>query len=200
MPGLVAIMLAVGTGVAIGAFQGSFVALIGVPSFVVTLAGLIAFQGVIIKALPQGVIVLQDNYVNDIANYHFSDLAGWIIAAVITGSYFAARASYVIGRRRGLAAPSWWWRSDHGRRSCVRRRRDRQPRAGPPVRRAARRGSLHRDELSRHQDDVRSPRLRRRWERRSRTARRNQRRPHPHHRLRHLERDGRARRRLFAAG
>ena len=30
----------------IGAFQGSFVALIGVPSFVVTLAGLLAWQGV----------------------------------------------------------------------------------------------------------------------------------------------------------
>ena len=59
LPGLIAIVLAILTGVVIGAFQGSFVALIGVPSFVVTLAGLIAFQGVIIEALPQGVIVIQ---------------------------------------------------------------------------------------------------------------------------------------------
>ena len=50
LPGLVAMPLAVLVGVAIGAFQGSFVALIGVPSFVVTLAGFLMWQGVIIRA------------------------------------------------------------------------------------------------------------------------------------------------------
>jgi D-xylose transport system permease protein len=49
VPGLVAIFLAIGLGALIGALQGSFVALLGVPSFVVTLAGLLAWQGVIIK-------------------------------------------------------------------------------------------------------------------------------------------------------
>ena len=41
--------LAIVIGVAIGAFQGSFVALIGVPSFVVTLAGFLMWQGMIIE-------------------------------------------------------------------------------------------------------------------------------------------------------
>ena len=40
VPGLVAIAARARRGAAIGAFQGSIVALIGVPSFVVTLAGL----------------------------------------------------------------------------------------------------------------------------------------------------------------
>jgi D-xylose transport system permease protein len=109
LPGLIAIVLAIVTGVVIGAFQGSFVALIGVPSFVVTLAGLIAFQGVIIEALPQGVIVIQNNLINDIANYYFSDLGGWIIAILLTGAYAAARLSSVLGRvRAGIPIRFWW--------------------------------------------------------------------------------------------
>ena len=52
---------------AIGLFQGSIVALIGVPAFVVTLAGLPIWQGVIQKALPEQVIVIQDNTVNNVA-------------------------------------------------------------------------------------------------------------------------------------
>jgi D-xylose transport system permease protein len=109
LPGLIAIALAIVTGVVIGAFQGSFVALIGVPSFVVTLAGLIAFQGVIIEALPQGVIVIQDNLINDIANYYFSDIGGWIIAILLTGAYAAARLSSIVGRQRAGIPIRFWW-------------------------------------------------------------------------------------------
>jgi D-xylose transport system permease protein len=108
-PGLIAIVLAVALGAVIGAFQGSFVALIGVPSFVVTLAGLIAFQGVIIKALPQGVIVIQNTLVNDVANYYFSDLVGWIIAVALTATYAASRLSGVLARiRAGIDVRFWW--------------------------------------------------------------------------------------------
>jgi D-xylose transport system permease protein len=71
----------------IGVFQGSFVAFLGVPSFVVTLAGNLAWQGVILRSLPQGVIVIQDSTINDIANYFFSPTVGWIVAAAIAGSY-----------------------------------------------------------------------------------------------------------------
>ena len=54
-PAVVAIAIAILIGIAIGAFQGSIVALIGVPSFVVTLAGFQIWQGVILKSIPQGV-------------------------------------------------------------------------------------------------------------------------------------------------
>ena len=66
----------------IGAFQGSFVAFIGVPAFVVTLAGYQIWQGVIQKSIEEeGVIVIQNETVNNTANYFFSERAGWIIAA-----------------------------------------------------------------------------------------------------------------------
>ena len=45
-PGLIAIAAALLVGALLGAFQGSFIAFLLVPSFVVTLAGNLAFQGV----------------------------------------------------------------------------------------------------------------------------------------------------------
>ena len=104
--GLLAIICAVAVGAAIGAFQGSFVALIGVPSFVVTLAGLLAWQGVVLKAIgDQGVITIQDNIVNDVSNYLFSDKAGWIMAAIAIAGYTLSVVLGVIGRRRAGIPP-----------------------------------------------------------------------------------------------
>ncbi len=101
LPGLVAIALAIAVCAAIGAFQGSFVAFIGVPAFVVTLAGYQIWQGVIQKSIEdKGVIVIQDETVNNTANYFFSDKAGWIIAAAVSAVYVASVLNGVLARRR----------------------------------------------------------------------------------------------------
>ncbi|TMK78151.1 MAG: ABC transporter permease [Actinobacteria bacterium] len=104
--GLLAILIAVAVGAAIGAFQGSFVALIGVPSFVVTLAGLLAWQGVVQRAIgDRGVITIQDTTVNDVANYLFSKNWGWALAGVAALGYAATVLLGVLSRRRaGLRA------------------------------------------------------------------------------------------------
>jgi D-xylose transport system permease protein len=100
-PGLVAIFLALAVGAAIGALQGSFIALVGVPSFVVTLAGLLIWQGAILKALgTQGVIGIQDHQINDIANYVLTKNWGWAIAIVFTVGYTAAVFGTIFSRRR----------------------------------------------------------------------------------------------------
>jgi D-xylose transport system permease protein len=104
-PGLVAILLAVGLCTFIGGVQGSIVALVGVPSFVVTLAGLLIWQGVILQVLEiKGVIVIQDKWINDTAVYHFTKSAGWIIAAVVTGLYAFGTLGSVLGKRRAGVA------------------------------------------------------------------------------------------------
>lgn len=109
VPGWLAIMIAVGACAAIGAFQGSIVALIGVPAFVVTLAGYQIWQGVIQKSIPQGVIVIQNNTVNDVANYFFSKRAGWIIALVIAALYLVATIGGILQRRRhGVGVRDPW--------------------------------------------------------------------------------------------
>jgi D-xylose transport system permease protein len=99
--GLVAIIAAIAVCSLIGAFQGSFVAFIGVPAFVVTLAGYQIWQGVIQKSIEkEGVIVIQDETVNNTANYFFSERAGWIIAAVVCLVYAGSVASGAISNRR----------------------------------------------------------------------------------------------------
>ena len=102
LPGWLCIAIALACTTIIGAFQGSFVALIGVPSFVVTLAGLLIWQGVIQLELP-GVIVIQDNTINNVYGYFFSDLGGWIIGIIVSAAYVAGTLGAALnGRRHGI--------------------------------------------------------------------------------------------------
>jgi D-xylose transport system permease protein len=107
--GVWAILIAVAVCSLIGALQGSFVAIIGVPSFVVTLAGLLACQGIILRSLPQSVIIIQDNRINDVANYYFSDRAGLIIAAIASIVYAVSTIGTAVGRRRAQVATAPIW-------------------------------------------------------------------------------------------
>jgi len=99
--GLWPIVFALVIAIAIGAFQGSFVALIGVPAFVVTLAGLLAWQGVIQVTLGSaGPIIIENRWINYTASYFFSPTAGWIIAAVLIALYLGSVGSSLRGKRR----------------------------------------------------------------------------------------------------
>ena len=100
-PGLVSIAIAILVGAAFGAAQGSIVAFLGVPSFVVTLAGLLIAQGLIIKILStQGVIGISDHKILDVSNYVLSKNTGWIVAIVFTVLLALATFGSYIGRRR----------------------------------------------------------------------------------------------------
>jgi D-xylose transport system permease protein len=108
----VCVLAAIAVTTAIGAAQGSIVALIGVPSFVVTLAGYEIWNGVILKVLNQGVVVIQSNKINDFSNYLFSTTAGWIIAALVSLLYVAGMVwGQVSNRRHGipLRDPLLFW-------------------------------------------------------------------------------------------
>ncbi len=101
LPGIWPLLIPVVVVTLIGAFQGSFVALIGVPSFVVTLAGLLAWQGVIQVTLGAGgPIIIENRWINYTASYFFSDTGGWIIAAILIALYLGSVAFSVIGKRR----------------------------------------------------------------------------------------------------
>jgi D-xylose transport system permease protein len=101
LPGILAILIAVAVGALIGIFQGSFVAFIGVPSFVVTLAGLLAWQGVIIRWIgQQGVIGIQDNLINDVANYVLPKWLGWVVAVLVCVGVAASIAGGFYARHR----------------------------------------------------------------------------------------------------
>ena len=102
LPGIVCIVIAILCTTAIGAMQGSIIAFVGVPSFVVTLAGFLIWQGGIQRILG-GVITIQDSTINNTASYFFSDLGGWIIGAVVSAAYVAGTlGGAYAGHRHGI--------------------------------------------------------------------------------------------------
>ncbi|HEY3921547.1 MAG TPA: hypothetical protein VGL76_05475 [Gaiellaceae bacterium] len=110
--GLLAILCAVGVCALIGLLQGSIVAFVGVPSFVVTLAGYLIWQGVILGRLEvPGSIIIQDRWINYTANYYFSPFAGWLIATIITAAYVLSAVIPVLTRQGREAALKNWIRT-----------------------------------------------------------------------------------------
>ena len=97
-----AIAAAVAVGMAIGLLQGSLFSRFVVPSFVVTLAGLLAWQGALLQVLGStGSINITDPKITGLANTFYSDTVGWVIAIVAIAAYGAV---LVIGHRRRVAA------------------------------------------------------------------------------------------------
>ncbi|WP_338018156.1 sugar ABC transporter permease [Streptomyces taklimakanensis] len=99
-----AVPLALLTGAAVGAFHGFFFARIGVPAFVVTLAGLLAWNGLMLKVLgTDGTINLdRDGLVGTLSNHYFTDISvAYGTAAVAVGVFFATQ---FLGARRRTAA------------------------------------------------------------------------------------------------
>jgi D-xylose transport system permease protein len=109
MNGLLAMLLAVAVCTLIGGVQGSIVAFVGVPSFVVTLAGFLIWQGVILNTLEQrGTIIIQDRWINYADLYIFSPLAGWVIAAIFTALYpLSVVYKKIVARGTHIAQQSW---------------------------------------------------------------------------------------------
>jgi D-xylose transport system permease protein len=106
-PWYIACLAAVAACAAIGAFQGTLITRIGLPSFVVTLAGLLGFQGVMLLILGTGgTLPIQDDIVNDFANGNLTTTASWIVAAGVVAGYATVTWLRDSRRRRsGLVAP-----------------------------------------------------------------------------------------------
>jgi D-xylose transport system permease protein len=83
-----AIAAAVVGGLAIGLLQGLLFTQFGIPSFVVTLSGLLVWQGALLKVLGQtGTVNITDGKITGLANTFYSDTVGWIIGVVVIGAY-----------------------------------------------------------------------------------------------------------------
>ncbi|TJZ58989.1 sugar ABC transporter permease [Streptomyces piniterrae] len=99
-----ALLLAILCGTAVGAVQGFFFAKVGVPAFVVTLAGLLGWNGLMLYILgTSGTINLDDKgLLAGLTNFYFNDVAAaYGLAALGTAGYFLA--SYQDARRRRAA-------------------------------------------------------------------------------------------------
>jgi D-xylose transport system permease protein len=96
-----AIAAGVIVGLAIGILQGFLFSRFGVPSFVVTLAGLLAWQGALLQVLGStGTLNITDSKITGLANTFYSDTVGWIMAFLAIAGYAAA---VIVGYRRRVA-------------------------------------------------------------------------------------------------
>jgi D-xylose transport system permease protein len=109
MNGILAMLIAILACAAIGGVQGSIVAFVGVPSFVVTLGGFLIWQGVILNKLEQrGTIIIQDRWINYTDAYIFSHFAGYLIAAILTALYpISILYKLVVARGTHIAQQNW---------------------------------------------------------------------------------------------
>ena len=98
------IMLLVGAG--IGAFQGAWFALTRVPSFVVTLAGFLAWQGVQLRVLGStGTVNVFEPHIGTIAGSYLASYWGWILGIAVSAAFGLSNVvKHVRRRRSGLAA------------------------------------------------------------------------------------------------
>jgi len=105
LPALVAIGLALLCGLAIGLLHGLIITKIGVPSFVVTLAGLLAWNGVVLLLIgSKGTVILQSELVIGMANDFLATGMSWLLWAVCVGLYALVQLlQYRSRHKAGLA-------------------------------------------------------------------------------------------------
>jgi D-xylose transport system permease protein len=96
----------------IGAFQGLIITKLKIPSFVVTLAGLLGWQGVLIyvfdvdKGAVGGVITVSNSVIVDLVSGSMTPAAGWILLIVLVGLYALTVILRTTRRRsQGLSVP-----------------------------------------------------------------------------------------------
>lgn len=108
-PWWVAILVALLCTTAIGFVQALVITKAGVPSFVVTLAGLLVWSGVVLilttRASTVGTIRIQDTTVIGIANDFLPNVWGWVIGSTVVGGFALVQLGRAARRRtRGLSA------------------------------------------------------------------------------------------------
>jgi D-xylose transport system permease protein len=105
----VAIPAALVTGLVIGYLLGFLVAKVGIPSFVVTLAGFLGFQGVLLLLVKGGTnITIRDKFTLALNNNNLSVTWSWVLAAVLILGFAGVQLNNARTRlSRGLIADPW---------------------------------------------------------------------------------------------
>jgi D-xylose transport system permease protein len=99
VPAVLGLLAAIALGAAVGTLHGLIFARIGVPSFIVTLGGLLGWQGLQIWVLkPQGTINFPyDGLVAKITHTNLTQATGWLVAAAVVAIYLLVE---LLERRR----------------------------------------------------------------------------------------------------
>ena len=100
-PWYVALVASIAVGVFLGFLLGSLVARLGIPSFVVTLAAFLAFQGVLLLLAGEGgTIRVEDPTVLAVQNSNMSPTVSWIFFLVVAVAYVLSGLASMNSRRK----------------------------------------------------------------------------------------------------
>ena len=95
----------ISVALAIGAFQGTLVAYLNIPAFIVTLGGLLAWRGVILGLSRGETIPLRLQEFKAIGQDYVGPVVGWVIAVIAVAAIVWFTLSRIrVRRRHGLAA------------------------------------------------------------------------------------------------
>jgi D-xylose transport system permease protein len=84
------LVIALGVGLAIGTLHGLLITKVGIPSFVVTLAGLLGWNGVVLLLIgDRGTVIIQNDFFVGFANDFLPSATAWILAIVGIALYAA---------------------------------------------------------------------------------------------------------------
>ena len=103
VPGPVAVLAGMLVGMGIGLFQGAWITKLHIPSFIVTLAGMIAWQGALLWVLGNtGTINLRDSFITGLASTFFKEV--WVGVSLGAALVMGYAALQFLDRHRRLTA------------------------------------------------------------------------------------------------
>lgn len=104
-PGWAAILVGIAAGALIGLLQGYLIVKIRLPAFIVTLAGMLGWEGALLLVLGNtGTVNLRNKTILGLAGTFFPDYIGWIIAAIaILAVFYSLISSRKSRIRNGLS-------------------------------------------------------------------------------------------------
>ena len=101
LPTFIVMVIVLAAGLGIGTFHGLIITKVGVPSFVVTLAGLLAWNGVVLLLIgSRGTVILQNDFVIGLANNFMAPEAAWVLAIAGIALYAGIQLTRAVKRRR----------------------------------------------------------------------------------------------------
>jgi D-xylose transport system permease protein len=101
LPTAVVFAIVLGAGLAIGTLHGLIITKVGVPSFVVTLAGLLAWNGVVLVLIgSKGTVILQNDFVIGLANDFLPAGLSWALVAACVATYALLQLTRLRSRQK----------------------------------------------------------------------------------------------------
>jgi len=100
-PWYIALIASIAVGALLGFVLGSLVARLGIPSFVVTLAAFLAFQGILLLLAGEGgTIRIEDPTILAVENSNMSPTVSWIFFLIVAVAYILSGLSSMNSRRK----------------------------------------------------------------------------------------------------